>query len=147
MDKFLNVENIVKDVLYKELEDEIICPICEGLMIVPMECSNCQNLFCQKCIEDWKNRGGGCPNKCENAQFNKVIEKKRKIRKIKFKCIKGCGAEVSFDDIEKHYRSDCFKKKKTMKLMDKDELSKYKEKNKKNKIESFTRKNINIQIL
>ena len=26
---------------------------------------------------------------------------------MKFRCIKGCGAEISFDDIKSHYNSNC----------------------------------------
>ena len=143
MEQFLKIENIVKDELFKELKEDIICEICQGLMVIPMQCTKCQNTFCQKCIEVWQKKGGNCPYNCNDAQFIKVIEKKRMIRKIKFKCIKGCGAEVPFDDIEKHFNSDCFQKKKTMKLMDKEEVSKYKEKNRIKKIGYFTCKNIN----
>ena len=141
MEEYLKKENIVKDEVYKALKDSVICPICEELMIIPMECSNCQNLYCEKCIEKWKKKGGGYPNKCTNSEFKKVIEKKRMISKIKFKCIKGCGAEVLFNDIKNHYDSQCFKKKKTMKLMKKNEVSEYCEKNEIT-ITYFNRKNI-----
>ena len=141
MEEFLKEENIVKDDVYKALKEEVICPICEGLMIIPIECSNCQNIYCQKCIEQWKTKGGGCPNHCANFEFRKVIEKKRMISKLKFRCIKGCGAEVLFNNIEKHYNSECIKKKKTMTLMKKEEITEYLKKNKKKKINYFTRKN------
>ena len=141
MDKYLIEENIVKDEVYKAVKDEVICPICFGLMTVPMECYECQNLYCQNCIEQWKKKGGGCPNRCKTFEFRKVIEKKRKIYSIKFKCIKGCGAEIPFNEIENHHKSECYKKKKTMTLMSNEELSKYRNKNKKNII-YFTRKNI-----
>lgn len=141
MEEFLKTENIVKDDVYKALKESVICPLCQELMIVPMECSECQNLYCEKCIEQWKNKGGGCPNTCIDSELKKVIGKKRMISKIKFKCVKGCGAEIFFNDIEKHYNSECYKKKKTMKLMNKDEVSEYCEKNK-IKITYFNRKNI-----
>ena len=52
------------------------------------------------------------------------------INKIKFRCIKGCGAEILFNDIKNHYNTECYKKKKTMKLMKKDEIDEYCKKNK-----------------
>lgn len=134
-------ENIVKDDVYEAVKDDIICPICFGLMVIPMFCIECQNLYCQNCIEQWKKKGGGCPNRCKVFEFRKVIEKKRKISSIKFKCIKGCGAEIPFNEIEKHDKSDCFKKKKTMTLLSSEEVIKYK-KNNKNKMAYFTRKKI-----
>ena len=130
MEKFLKEENIVKDELFEALKESVICPLCEELMIVPMECSNCQNLYCEKCIEKWIKKGGGCPNNCTNSEFKKVIEKKRMITKIKFRCIKGCGAEILFNDVKNHYNSECYKKKKTMKLMEKNEVAEYFKKNK-----------------
>ena len=141
MENYLTEENIVKDELFEALKESVICPLCEELMIVPMECSVCQNLYCEKCIEKWKKKGGTCPHQCSNSEFKKVIEKKRMISKIKFKCIKGCGAEILFNDITNHYNSECYKKKKTMKLMDKDKVDEYCKKNK-IKIIYFNRKNI-----
>ena len=141
MEAFFKEENIVKNELFEELKDEVICPICEGLMIVPMDCSVCQNLYCEKCIEQWKKKGGGCPHQCPNPQFKIVIEKKRMISKLKFRCIKGFGAEIKFNDIKNHYNSECITKKKTMQLMKKEEVSEYCQKNK-IKISYFNRKNI-----
>lgn len=140
MDKYVDVENIVKDEVYKANKDDVICPICFELMIVPMFCIDCQSKYCEKCIEDWKKRGGSCPT-CKTFDFRKVIEKNRKITSIKFKCIKGCGAEIPYKEIENHYKSDCIIKKKTMTLLSRDEVSKYKKKSK-NNITYFTRKNI-----
>jgi E3 ubiquitin-protein ligase NRDP1 len=141
MEEFLTEENIVKDEFFKKFKDQIICPICQNLMIIPMECSNCQNLYCEVCIEQWRKKGGGCPNHCINSEFKKVIEKKRMISNLKFKCIKGCGAKVLFNDIKNHYNSECYKKKRTMKLMNKNKVTKYCKKHKIS-ITYFERKNI-----
>jgi hypothetical protein len=97
--------------------------------------------FCQKCIEQWKQKGGGCPFRCNSFKFIKVKEKNRKISSLKFKCIKGCGAEIPYNEIENHYKTECFKRKKTMTLLSKDEVIKYRNKSKKD-IVYFTRKNI-----
>ena len=141
MEDFFKEENIVKNEIFEELKESVICPLCEELMIVPMECSICQNLYCEKCIEKWKKKGGGCPHQCTNYEFKKVIEKKRMITKIKFRCIKGCGAEIKYNDIVNHYNSECITKKKTMELMKRDIISSYCEKNN-IKIAYFNRKKI-----
>ena len=70
-------------------------------------------------------KGGGCPYQCPNPQFKIVIEKKRMISKLKFRCIKGCGTEIKFNDIKNHYNSEYNTKKKTMELMKKEEVSEY----------------------
>ena len=141
MDKYLKEENIVKDDVFKAVKKDIICPICFELMIVPMICVECMTLYCQKCIEQWKKKGGGCPYRCKVFDFRKIPENKRKISSIKFRCIKGCGAEIPFNEIENHDKLECFKKKKTMTLLSIEEVTKYRKENN-NNITYFTRKKI-----
>ena len=110
MEKYVNDETIIKDDKFEVFKEYVVCPICDCLMIEPVMCFSCQNNYCKKCIEKWKERGGECPNKCSNPIFKDVIGRNRLISKFKFKCINGCGAEILFDDIKKHYDSDCPKK-------------------------------------
>ena len=97
-------------------------------MIKPFECNICQNYFCKKCIEECNQNNDTCPKKCENSICNEVIEKKNLIRKFKFKCIKGCDAEILFDKISEHYIKDCSEEKK-VKFIEKDEIQKLKKEN------------------
>lgn len=127
MEEYINDNTIIKDNIFEMFKDNIICPICENLMIQPVMCSNCQNTFCKKCINDWKERGGNCPNKCQNSQIKDVIGKNNFITKFKFKCIKGCGAEILFDDIKNHYSSNCLLKKKKIAPLSAIETAKYRE--------------------
>ena len=106
MDEYIKEENIIKNETYEALKELLFCPICFDLILTPMECSKCQNCICKTCFDKWINKGKKCPNGCE-SEFHKVIEKKNHIFKIKFKCIRGCGAEIPFKDLEKHYNSDC----------------------------------------
>ena len=66
---------------------------------------------------------------------------------MKFKCIKGCGAEILFDDIKNHYSSNCLEKKnenendenkRKIKILTKKEVAELKKNNK--KIDYFTSK-------
>lgn len=125
MEEYVNEDTIIKNESYDLLKDNIICPICSRLMIEPVICLSCQNTYCKKCIQDWKEKGGNCPNKCENSIINNVIGKNNFITKFKFKCIKGCGAEILFDDIKEHYSSDCLSKKKKIKPITKEEAANY----------------------
>ena len=134
IEEYINEDSIVKNELYEELKDSITCPICECLMIEPMVCSKCQNTYCKKCIDGWKKKSNSCPNRCD-SEFNKVIEKKNFITKMKFKCLKGCGEEIKFKDLEEHYKKNCTSNKKRMVKVKLEEISK----NKKN-MKYFTRK-------
>ena len=107
MEKYINEETIIKNETYNSFPELIICQICQCIMLEPVMCVSCQNYYCKKCIDSWKKKSGVCPNRCENPTFKSVIEKNRLITKMKFKCIKGCGVEISFDDIKNHYNSNC----------------------------------------
>ena len=125
MEKYVNKDTIIKDEIYETLKQIIICPICHNLMIEPIICYHCQNVFCKKCIEKWKAKTINCPCGCENPIFKDVIEKNNYIKHFKFKCIKGCGEEIPFKDIEKHYSSDCLSYTKRIKILTKEQVSEY----------------------
>ena len=132
MEEYVNEETIIKNADYDLFQDLLICQICFKLMIEPVMCINYQNCYCNNCIESWKKKNGSCPNKCENSIFKPVIEKNRVITKFKFKCIKGCGAEIPFNDIKNHYSSDCLRNKKNinnkranMTILTKDQAQQY----------------------
>ena len=129
MEEYVNEDTIIKNELYETLKDDITCSLCQHLMIYPVMCMNCMNIYCKKCIEDWTKKGGGCPNKCNEYKFKDVIEKNNHITKFKFKCIKGCGAEIPFLDLNKHYSENCSPKKvgdKKLKTLTSKEAAEYK---------------------
>ena len=57
-----------------------------------------------------------CQKKCKKSNYKDLIGKNIHITKFKFKCINGCGEEIPFSDIQKHYNKKCknIKKKKLM---------------------------------
>ena len=127
MEKYINEDTIVKNELYDLFKDNIKCSNCSRLMIEPSICLGCQNTFCKKCIEECKTTSSGsCPNKCENSTINDVIGKNKFITKFKFKCIKGCGEEISYDNIQNHYNTDCLSKKKKIRPITGKEAANYK---------------------
>ena len=64
-------------------------------------CMNCQNVYCKKCIDDWSKKDKRCPNRCDNPNYKRSIEKSNTLSKLKFKCEK-CGEEISYDNVKKH---------------------------------------------
>lgn len=131
IEEYVNEETLIKDEGFDSLPEElIICPICLGLMIVPVLCINCLNHYCKKCIEEWKKKEGTCPNKCPNPMFKDEIEKNRLINKLKFKCKKGCGEILLFKDIKSHYSSNCLENKSKMRILPKNQVNQYRKNNK-----------------
>ena len=135
MEEYINNDTVIKNEIYKAFTDQIKCQICQCLMIEPVLCSKCQNHYCKKCI---LKKSGTCPNKCENPIFNDVIEKNRVIKKLKFKCKKGCGAILSFDEIKGHYNSNCLEQISKIKIIDESQIKEFRKRNK--KIEYVTSK-------
>lgn len=123
MEKYVNKNTIVKNEIYENFKDNIICPICSSLMIEPVVCTGCQETFCKNCYKDGKT----CAKKCEKSDIKDVIGRNNFITKFKFKCIKGCGETILFDNIKNHYNSDCLSKKKKAKVLSPKEAAKYKE--------------------
>ena len=159
MEKYINKETIIEDNTYNSFKEQIACKICECIMLEPVMCVNCQNYYCKKCIEDLKKRSESCPGECEKSNYKNVIEKNRSITKMKFKCIKGCGAEILFEDIKNHYSTNCLEnikdnnikkndnvnknndkveKKSNIKMISKDEVLELKNNGKNDKSQYFT---------
>lgn len=60
----LDVNNVMST-----LQKMIACCICQERLVMPMQCLECQNLFCQKCISNWNSVSNTCPFKCHKPEF------------------------------------------------------------------------------
>ena len=79
--------------------------------------------------KSWKAKNNYCPNRSENPIYQSVISKKNFISKLKFKCIKGCGAELLYDNIIDHYNSNCTQAK--FKIIANEQIKQLRKNNKK----------------
>ena len=77
-------------------------------------CMKCQKVYCKKWIDDWKNKDDKCPNKCENPNYQKSLEKNNILCKLKFKCQK-CDNEFLYEELIKHV-DNCSGKKNNNKI-------------------------------
>ena len=122
MEKYISEKNIVKNEVYELFKDNIICPVCNSLMIEPVICFSCQTTFCKNCSKNLKDNGDNCPNKCSVFNVNDVIGKNNLITKFKFKCINGCGEEI---DIKNHYNNCNPNNIKKIKVLSKKQTEEY----------------------
>ena len=104
MDDSISEDTVVEDAIYLGFKDSVICPICSNILINPVMCMNCQNAYCQKCIDGWSKKDNKCPNRCENPNYKKNIEKNNILSKLKFKCQK-CGEEILYNNVKSHLES------------------------------------------
>ena len=102
MEKYINNESIIKDKIYLAFKDSVICPLCKNILIEPFMCKGCQSDFCKKCIDEKLKNDKKCPiNKCENPDYQKDINRKNTLAKLKFECEK-CGMEIKYEKIKEH---------------------------------------------
>ena len=67
-----NEDFIINKGFYNEIKDLVNCPICNKIINKPMQCSICENNFCEKCINEYIKKSNTCPFNCQNL---KVLEK------------------------------------------------------------------------
>ena len=46
------------------VDEELICPICTGVLEAPMQAPVCEHAFCSACIREWISRGSGGRSTC-----------------------------------------------------------------------------------
>mgnify|MGYP002625745141 CR=1 FL=1 len=126
MEEYINENTIIKNEVYEIIKEDLYCQACKNLMIQNYLCLVCQNHFCKNCYEKSMKNDGEFVHKCENASFIDV--KDNKIIKCKFKCIKGCNENISYDNIKEHYSSDCLSRKNKAKAMTPGEAAEYRKK-------------------
>ena len=44
-----------------EVDEELICPICSGVLQDPVHTPQCEHAFCRDCIKKWLERTQACP--------------------------------------------------------------------------------------
>lgn len=106
--EYINEDYVIKDEIYDSIKDSIICQICRDIIVIPMKCMKCPNIFCIKCIEKWNSRNKTCPNRCQNPNYKYNEPMFKKLSKLKFEC-KNCNNIIKYDDMRKHFYSKCGK--------------------------------------
>ena len=137
MDEFMNDDTIVKDEIHNAFKDSISCPLCLSILINPVMCIKCQNVYCKKCADDWSKKSEKCPNRCDNPDYQKSILTKNILSKLSFKC-KKCGNSFLYENIEKHNKECNQDKIQIEDTKRKEERKEKEEKEENNKIEGNT---------
>jgi len=99
MDKkklFICEELVVNKSFFKEVENDLTCSICNGLLVDPILCVECENPFCSTCIGEWIKKNNSCVMKCQKPFKSKSINRlnKNMMEKVILKC-NFCNAELN----------------------------------------------------
>lgn len=102
----LNIDTNLVIPEFSTFTDIIECKICTGIVIDPVCCKFCDNIFCRICIADWlKRRKNECPFRCQFQEFQIRPTTKNMIHKIKLFCLnreKGCKDVLDYENYLKH---------------------------------------------
>jgi len=92
-----------------EIVDDLICPICKGVLENPLYAPNCEHAFCEECISEWLNQHQNCPLDRQPLLLRdmKPIPRimKNLLGKLRVKCENaehGCEAIVRLDNLVEH---------------------------------------------
>ena len=104
MENYINENTIIKDDLYNAFKESVTCPLCLSILINPVMCMKCQNVFCKRCINDWTKKDEKCPNRCTEPNYQRCLGKNEILSKLKFKC-ETCGNNYNYEEAQKHLNS------------------------------------------
>ena len=93
-----------------EIPADFQCNICIGLVYSPVECKECQQIFCESCLDDWLRRGNqNCPRcqaKLLKSQLNRIL--KKFLEQTKLKGCPNCDAsEMTYEELLTHLQRQC----------------------------------------
>ncbi|GAB1302926.1 E3 ubiquitin-protein ligase NRDP1 [Apodemus speciosus] len=95
------------------IDEDLICPICNGVLEEPVQALHCEHAFCKACISQWFSQQQTCPvdhSVVTVAHLRPVPRIMRNmLSKLQIACdntVFGCSARVRLDSLMSHL-SDC----------------------------------------
>ncbi|XP_067686819.1 E3 ubiquitin-protein ligase NRDP1-like [Haliotis asinina] len=92
-----------------DVDEELICPICSGVLEEPLQAPQCEHAFCAGCIHEWLTRQPTCPVDRSPITSNQLKQVPRILRnllsRLHIKCDNasyGCMAVIKLDLLQSH---------------------------------------------
>ncbi|XP_054565477.1 E3 ubiquitin-protein ligase NRDP1-like [Eptesicus fuscus] len=96
-----------------DVDEDLICPICGGVLEEPVQAPHCEHAFCNACITQWFSQQQTCPvdrSAVTVAHLSPVPRiMQNMLSKLRIACdnaVFGCRAVVRLDNLRSHL-SDC----------------------------------------
>ena len=91
------------------IDDRFCCEICSLIIWDPVSCSECDQLYCEKCIDDWIKKSKDCPH-CRKiftkTNLNRYV--KNMLYEVKLTCPSDeCKKEIKYGDMITHIQKEC----------------------------------------
>lgn len=81
-----------------------VCVMCCGVVIEPIECRECQSLYCKGCIASQTML---CPKRCGGSEYAAKVNRlvMNTLNKLNFKCqFEDCQTATSYDQYGDHLK-------------------------------------------
>ncbi|XP_044732704.1 E3 ubiquitin-protein ligase NRDP1 [Chrysoperla carnea] len=92
-----------------DVDEELICPICSGVLEDPLQAPVCEHAFCRVCIQEWISRQPTCPVDRQSITFTQLRPVPRILRNLLARmCIScdnfvyGCPMILKLDALASH---------------------------------------------
>jgi len=96
-----------------DVDEELLCPICSGVLEDPLQAPECEHAFCMGCIQEWLQRQPTCPVDRQRLVIHHLKPVPRILRnllhRLDISCDNskyGCQETVKLDRLEIHV-SEC----------------------------------------
>lgn len=95
-----------------DFDKNLICPKCSHIVVLPVECQNCEYIICYKCAQ---NNQLVCDYDGCGEHFTKTPGKVHKLyremlNQLEFKCPNqshGCTKTLKYDQLDNHLQRNC----------------------------------------
>lgn len=96
-----------------DVDEELICPICSGVLEDPLQAPVCEHAFCRACITEWISRQPNCPVDRQAVTVTQLRQVPRILRNLLSRLSTfcdnnpyGCPALLKLDSLQSHL-TDC----------------------------------------
>jgi hypothetical protein len=85
------------------LQNHLMCPVCLELAVNAVECTACNNIMCDPCVQALKSRS--CPS-CRQEDFRTApsIVVRRMIGSLPQTCPNECGTNTTYGEMPNHLK-------------------------------------------
>lgn len=92
-----------------DVDEELLCPICSGVLEDPLQAPQCEHAFCSGCITEWLSRQQTCPVDRQTILSSQLKPVPRILRnllsRLQINCnnaVHGCSTVVKLDHLSHH---------------------------------------------
>ena len=94
--------SIAKENVEPPCQDVDLCTLCDNMIIRGQACSECEEIFCQSCIEKWLLEKDTCPDCHKPYQSTKIPKRiEKSLEKKMVKC-RNCPKTHPYNEAEEH---------------------------------------------